>query len=146
MILEVFPSYCGGRILKGLWVDSTTKDEDTINRSLRFFKGLPNFDPNRFPVSGDRFYQFAPKDLVNFQKLLKFMISMMPTVGVIFAVTNPQQNNTCIVKHLDSTGFKAIGKYSKLGTDYALCTSWVGDYHKDIKPILDKIDIGDITF
>ena len=146
MILEVFPSYCGGRILKGLWVDSTTKDEDTINRSLRFFKELPNFNPDYFPASGNHYYLYAPNDLVNFQKLLKFMISMMPTVGGIFAVTNSQQNNTKIVKHLDSTGFEAIGKYSKLGTDYALCTSWVGDYHKDIKPILDKIDIGDITF
>lgn len=146
MILEVFPSYCGGRILKGLWAVEDVEDKEVIRRSLRYFKELPSFNPDRFPSSGTNYYNFAPNDLINFQKLLKFMISKMPTVGVIFAVTNPQQNNTKIVKHLDSTGFKAIGKYSKLGSREALCTSWVGDYHRDIKPILDKIDIGDITF
>lgn len=50
MILEVFPSYCGGKILKGLWALPDVDDEYIISRSLRYFKELPNFNPDFFPV------------------------------------------------------------------------------------------------
>lgn len=160
------PLYCGGRFLYGLHNSPFHNDKTLMKnimtrnsnsqplitsfpqdpRSQAYPGTLISWDPKITTISG--IHPYVPTALENFQKILKWLL--VPNsgyVGTLIAVTN--SNQKLAAKHLEATGFKAVVKTHKLsGSDKSYidtygCITWIGDYHKDVKPHLAKVQ--DIT-
>ena len=139
------PHYCGGRFIYGFWTSSdlykpvhASNDKNPWDGEFSD-KNIFNGCSTNIQLSSDKitkFDQYMPDDLTLAQLLLKKLLFFCGDAGVVYAVTSPSQKQG--VKLLDMSGFKQIGKYKK---DYSesICTTWVGDYNKDVKPILMKV-------
>lgn len=133
------PYYCGGRFLCGLYEHQRAKEHDDliVSRCLEEF----NINPMGFSNQADP-YPYVPYDLLKFQQLLKHILNIRIKdsdgcgIAVVYAVTNGAQK--VAERHLAASGFKIAAKASKY-TYYEPCTTWIGDFHNDIFPILTKI-------
>lgn len=138
MKLSLVPQYCGGRILSGLYTDTGSlkyKPGDLYKIGVE--NRAKNID---FGEKGDN-HPYIPNTLLEFQHILRLYCytenGRDGYQGVIIAVTNGGQKQAA--DYLEQTGFKNMGAYSKHGLIKPNCILWIGDYVKDVYPILKDL-------
>lgn len=137
MLFHYMHSYCGGRLLTGLY----NPQERSLTPGYVWETCAKNYQS---PLDGGNTkvdpYPYLPNDFVEFLQILrKFTFAGMGPdgyQGMIIAVTNSVQT-TARDRYLPDAGFRQVGKYSKVGA--ANCITWIGDYREDIYPILMKV-------
>lgn len=140
MKIDAIPAYCGGRLLWGLWTNTVSppggwyehvdKNWHSSGRGV----GL-NADGSR-----DNFCSYCPNDLLLFQQILKNIMTNKigkEQCAVLIAVTS-NANQPLARKFLQATGFKEAFTGRK-GPYANECTTWYGDMHGKVWPVLNKI-------
>lgn len=137
MLIHYIPTYCGGRFLTGLW----NTQGPSLTHGYVWEKCASKWqEASDGSISRSDPCPYLPSTIEEFQQILKKFLYVDQGSngyqGVVFAVTNREQNEA--PRYLVASGFKEAGKFSK--TDYGhSCTTWIGDYRKDMYPILSKI-------
>lgn len=134
MKLEGWPTYCGGRILTGLY--------NSDRRILPDGKLIHNLlDPK---VHGYSKPAGVPTEFENFLYILKLLCSSdmsgrhpMP-LGTLIAVTNKGQ--TVAASHLEKAGFTMVANTEKT-TGYGYCKTWAIDFRKKLWPMLKDLPV-----
>lgn len=138
MMIHYMHSYCGGRLITGLYnpnVNTQTPgycwEKSTTGWSAPSNGTNEKADP----------CPYLPADFVEFLQILrKFCYTHHGPEnyqGMLLAVTNSEQR-IAAERYLPDAGFKEAGRHSKSGYG-AKCITWIGDYRKDIFPILQKV-------
>jgi len=183
MRMCLFPLFCGGRLLLGVYNTPIVYAYDQYGNVIR--ESVPG-EPLRLKMknkySDEEVYQAHITDSLNShlsstemwgenrhklrtqiqkessqyitsnlrlnQQLLVHCLkspvsAQWVAVGSIVAVTN--HNETHAVEMFENSGFKKAAETSKFGTpeergrsDHQ-CITWIGDFHRDIRPILQPI-------
>lgn len=134
MKLYYVPYYCGGKFLTGLYNPEAVTFE-------QMHKHVADHSvPEASATVGDK-YPYVPNTLLGFQQILRLLLKAnrgrdYGQQGTVYAVTIPVQ--TLAAKYLKETGFKeAIMTQKYPGA--SKCVTWLGDYRKDIFPILKDV-------
>lgn len=138
MLFHYMHSYCGGRLLTGLYnpVGVSLTPGHVWNTCAKDFKG-----PHDGSNARNDPCLHLPADFVEFLQVLKkfthFSHGKDGFQAVIFAVTNRDQT-TASERFLPDAGFEQIGAFTK-SEGYSNCISWIVDYRKVLYPILAKV-------
>lgn len=138
MLFHYMHSYCGGRLLTGLYNPTgvSLTPGHVWNTCAKDFKG-----PHDGSNARNDPCPHLPADFVEFLQVLKkfthFHAGKEGFQAVIFAVTNRDQT-TASQRFLPDAGFEQIGAFTK-SEGYPNCISWIVDYRKVLYPILAKV-------
>lgn len=141
MKLNTWTTYCGGRILTGLYrpqdVGHSTNDEKLWEQYAKAIKS-----GNTPPAS-------VPNDLELFKWILRQISTggqlkacTAQAIGTIIAVTNSSQS--LAAKHLAACGFTEVASNEKY-KGYGVCKTWIVDYHAVLFPLLKDMEQPKIT-
>jgi hypothetical protein len=138
MQIHYIHSYCGGRLLTGLYNPQAA----SLTPGYVWEKCAKNWttpwDGNY--AKGDPCYNL-PGDFVEFLQILKkftyHKLGKDGYQGMILAVTNSAQT-VASQRYLPDAGFKNIGSHGKHHAS-PKCITWIADYRNDVYPILEKV-------
>lgn len=142
------PYYCGGKLLTGFYTPGMGYKPGEAGYPMapgEMYRVVKKVGVGYYGESYSGGYpqeQYLPSTLEEFQQIVALGTGFFsPTQGVgnqgvVYAVTNSSQKQGA--EWLKATGFKSVGEHSKYPGGSS-CTFWVGDFHKDMVPILSKV-------
>jgi hypothetical protein len=138
--IDPITSYCGGRLLWGLWTNHIAPPRgwyEHIDKNWTTGNNKPGQDAYGSP---DIWSAYCPSDLLLFQQILKNIMGNKigrDQCAVLIAVTS-NINQREGVRLLEGTGFKKAftGRKNPYGNE---CTTWFGDMHGSVWPILSEV-------
>lgn len=139
MLIHYMHSYCGGRLITGLYNPRNSDNEGKPPRVFELCARNWSEPADGRNNTADN-WPYLPSTVEEFQQILKKFLYVEHGKegfqGVVFAVTNNEQ--TVAPKYLEASGFKVGGKFKKHIASNN-CITWIGDYRNDMYPILSKV-------
>ncbi len=145
------PSYCGGKLLVGMyssnapWTADMYKDavrfqnklngQDSYSNQLSYWGSNGNNDSDKAAFS--KVSGRVPNTTEDFAYHLRALLGTVDNVvGTLTAVTNGSQRTAA--KFLKECGFVEAAKTEKY-EGYGYCITWVGDVNKKVLPTINKL-------